>query len=318
MTRDAKVGLLLGLLFIFIIAFLINGLPSIRHKENNNELTARMVQSQNDPPALGAKERRVVDRSLPFRQKETIKQPFDKLGEIREGVSNASPEQPVVSIAEQGQGVELQPLEKVQTAVTEDASTRFEMLLPDSDLVVKDASIEKAADEVKVITPAAISDNQAGIAKTEQPKTYIVTEGDSLAFIAKKFYGEQEGNKEKNITRIFEANRKLLKAPDEIYIGQELIIPPLTITKEKSETKNTFPDGMFEKVTSIGQRQHPTKTNETKQSKVYIVQEGDSLWKIAAEQLGNGNRFPEISKLNSDILEDEDTLIVGMRLKLPG
>ena len=30
MTSDAKIGLLLGLIFIFVIAFVINGLPSLR------------------------------------------------------------------------------------------------------------------------------------------------------------------------------------------------------------------------------------------------------------------------------------------------
>jgi hypothetical protein len=33
MTRDVKIGLLLGLAFIFMIAFVINGLPSFRGDE---------------------------------------------------------------------------------------------------------------------------------------------------------------------------------------------------------------------------------------------------------------------------------------------
>jgi len=48
------------------------------------------------------------------------------------------------------------------------------------------------------------------------------------------------------------------------------------------------------------------------------VREGDSLWRIAAERLGNGSRYNEIAKLNADVLDDEDTLAVGMRLRLPG
>ena len=47
MTSDAKIGLLLGLVFIFIIAFVINGLPRFRQAANGNELTTNMV-SQND------------------------------------------------------------------------------------------------------------------------------------------------------------------------------------------------------------------------------------------------------------------------------
>jgi len=286
MTRDAKVGLLLGLLFIFIIAFLINGLPSLRCDENNNELTAKMVNFQNDPPALGAKERKVrevIERNKPAKQIRPVKEQLS---------------------------------DEARTTAIVGANTRFEMLLPDSTSVVKDVSTEKTADEVKPAA-AAIIVKKARSIKTNQPKTYIVAEGDNLAVIAKKLYGDEEGNKRKNITRIFEANRKLLKSPSEIYVGQELVIPLLTTTQDKGETNNIFPDRMFERIKSIGQRHLSTKTVETKQSRVYIVKEGDSLWKIAAEQLANGGCYPEISKLNADILEDEDTLVVGMRLRLP-
>ena len=48
-----------------------------------------------------------------------------------------------------------------------------------------------------------------------------------------------------------------------------------------------------------------------------MVRDGDSLWKIAAEQLGNHSRYKEVAKLNSDIIDDEDNLLVGLHLKLP-
>ena len=42
MTSDAKIGLLLGLVFIFIIAFIINGLPKFGHNSNNNDSTCTL------------------------------------------------------------------------------------------------------------------------------------------------------------------------------------------------------------------------------------------------------------------------------------
>ncbi len=50
--------------------------------------------------------------------------------------------------------------------------------------------------------------------------TYVVVEGDSLSRIAKRQYGD--GNK---WSRIYEANRDLIKDPDLIYPGQRLRIP---------------------------------------------------------------------------------------------
>jgi len=281
MTRDAKVGLLLGLFFIFIIAFLINGLPYLRQDTNNNELTTKMVKFQNNPPALGAKERKVREVVARY-------EPAERAGPIRE-----------------------QPVNQLQEVVTEEPSTRFEMLLPESISVVKDVSAERAAEEV---ASATIS----GKKFSGRPKTYIVADGDNLAIIAKKFYGEEEGNRLKNITRVFEANRKELKSPGEIYVGQKLNIPPLSTTaQETNETEGVFASSIFEKVKSIGKRHLSSETVATKQDRVYIVRENDSLWKIAAEQLGDGVRYSEISRLNSEILEDEDSLAVGMRLRLP-
>ncbi len=52
------------------------------------------------------------------------------------------------------------------------------------------------------------------------PGTYTVQPGDTLWKIARQFYGE--GNQ---YLKIFEANKGLLKDPDHIFPGQELVIP---------------------------------------------------------------------------------------------
>ena len=43
MTSDAKIGLLLGLVFIFVIAFIINGLPNLRPQTGKAEVPTNMV-----------------------------------------------------------------------------------------------------------------------------------------------------------------------------------------------------------------------------------------------------------------------------------
>ena len=264
MTSDAKIGLLLGLVFIFIIAFIINGLPSFRKDANNNELTTDMAGSQNNSLGLATKERKV--------SREVINQ-----------------------------------------------SIRFRAPLP------KSASAVKETVEVKSVIPAqslpAVKKKETHKVKPSKPtlpKVYVVGEGDNLAVIAQKFYGSEDGNKRINITRIFEANRKFLKSSDEIYVGQKLIIPPLSAShRNKSKIDSLLASPMLEKVESIGKRHFSADSRKAKQSKRHVVREGDSLWQIAAEQLGDGNRYGEIAKLNADILDDEDSLSVGMRLEMP-
>ena len=58
-----------------------------------------------------------------------------------------------------------------------------------------------------------------------------------------------------------------IKNPDLIFVGQKIKIP----------------------AGNAGAQAAP---------KIYTVKKGDSLWAIAASQLGNGSRWPEIQKLN--------------------
>ena len=129
--------------------------------------------------------------------------------------------------------------------------------------------------------------------------------------------------------RIFELNRGLLSSPDEVQIGQKLIIPPLLGSGvDLSVNKSTSSSSFFEKVESIGRivfqgnkqtpaPSHPGPTQKVTPGRQYVVKEGDSLWQIASEHLGDGSRYKEIVKLNTDTIEDESSLTIGTHLKLP-
>jgi len=277
MTSDAKIGLLLGLVFIFIIAFMINGLPSFRKNTNTNELTTSMVGSQNNPPAFGAKEREVINR---------------------------------------GKQVEKQPL-KVQSPPMVNQNIRFKTPLPKSTSVVERTGGVKSRAPAQPLPAVKKKEiRKAEPSKPTLPKLYVVNKGESLTVIAKKLYGSE--NEGINIDRIFEANRGFLKSPDEIYEGQKLIIPPLgALASDESKVSSVLAGSMQEKVKSIGKRDLSADGRGAKRSRRYVVRQGDSLWRIAAEQLGNGNRYSEIAKLNADVLDDEDSLDIGMRLEMP-
>lgn len=61
----------------------------------------------------------------------------------------------------------------------------------------------------------------------------------------------------------------------------------------------------------------PDNNSATGAAKLYTVKDGDSLWKIAASQLGDGNRYKEIIKLNPDVSAGGENLAVGTKLKIP-
>jgi nucleoid-associated protein YgaU len=198
---------------------------------------------------------------------------------------------------------------------------------------VEPAVIQSAEPTVKVSQPQEKTETR----KIESPKPaatkdYIVADGDTLGAIAKKFYGPEEGNRLVNIKRLFEANRDILESIDNINVGQKLTIPSLDVSGPNvDESENSLPGAVFEKVVAIGRKtgilkaqdssesgstmKPPPRSNKTKPARKYIVQEGDTLSRIAAQQLGDSSRYLEIAKLNA--LKDPDTLEVGMQLKIP-
>jgi nucleoid-associated protein YgaU len=65
----------------------------------------------------------------------------------------------------------------------------------------------------KTPAPAAAADNP-------YTQTYVVQAGDTLSKIAQRYYGDAS-----LYTKIFEANRDVLKDPNRISPGQKLRIP---------------------------------------------------------------------------------------------
>ncbi|MCP4613135.1 MAG: LysM peptidoglycan-binding domain-containing protein [Planctomycetes bacterium] len=290
MTSDAKVGLLLGLFFIFVIAFIINGLPRFRSDTNTNELTMTTMANSPNDSYIGSNERKARES---FR---------------RRPVRNRN-----------------QSVETTQEVTRDEGKVRYRRPLSQDSVVVKDEPVTTAVREnVKPTRPAPETRRKTTVnvpkqVKRELPKVYVVQAGDNLAKIAQKFYGTEMGNKTLSVKRIFEANRRLLKSPDDISVGQKLVVPLL-----KDEAKSVFNGGLFEKIKSTlsGTRSSspaPTKTRPkppaARPTKNYTVRAGDSVWRIADKQLGDKERFREIIKLNN--LDDEDYLTVGQRLLIP-
>lgn len=126
-----------------------------------------------------------------------------------------------------------------------------------------------------------------------------------------------QGNGSANSIRAFQENQKLLTSTHEISVEQSLVVPKLKASEfEKLNIWGIFPSSMFEEVESIGRRHFPDNAEEN-QSGQYIVRDGDTLWRIAAQQLGDACRYKEISKLNTDVLKNDNDLTIGMRLSLP-
>jgi nucleoid-associated protein YgaU len=276
MTTDAKIGLLLALVFIVAITFVINGFPAFLNKSNKEPDTAGYVNHYKEQqPALVGPSRNIAP---------------------------ALSHKPVITVI----------TETPEINQNNPAETRYQALIPAAQEAVKttDAIDTNAVQkELVEIKPAEKSADQ-------QPSvvTYVVCPGDSLAEIAKKMYGPENGKKLASVEKIYNANKDKLESIDKIAVGQKLVIPPL-----ENQTNALLKTGLFEKVSEkVSKITSPQTAQAAKeQYRQYIVKESDSLWQIAEEQLGNGNRFSEIIQLNQSVLADPEKLAVGMKLKLP-
>ncbi|HEV2854878.1 MAG TPA: peptidoglycan-binding protein LysM [Thermoanaerobaculia bacterium] len=90
-------------------------------------------------------------------------------------------------------------------------------------------AVDSQADREKIILMVGNTegigsvDDRLQVSRQEpESQLYDVKPGDTLSKIAKQFYGD--ANK---YQQIFEANRPMLKDPDEIYPGQKLRIPAM-------------------------------------------------------------------------------------------
>lgn len=116
--------------------------------------------------------------------------------------------------------------------------------------------------------------------------SYVVEPGDTLKKIAAKFYGSRE-----LWTKIYADNAGIISNPNRIYVGQVIYI---YLTEKPVETNENIIEG-----------------------DIYIVQPGDSLWKIAKTLYGKGRLYSKIYEANKDVISNPKNLRVGQKIVIP-
>lgn len=273
MTADAKVGLLLGLFFIVIIAFLVNGLPAYIQEKDTSPTEVSIVTTPGQDVVLDNNLHETAHRLYP-------------------------PRNPVA------QRVVEPPQETVVLDSSQEQIPQVEVPEP----------MPHTQETVIVQNTPSIPDQQT--VKTAKVRTHIVKSGQSLPVIAKQYYGSEEGNRRIVIRKLFEANDSVLKSPDRVCVGDSLVIPPLDTLLGSASTVEA-PQSSTALKKTLSDLFKPVSKKEARSISEYTVQEGDSLWSIAEENLGNGNRYKEIAKMNKGRIKNENEVSVGTRLVIP-
>jgi nucleoid-associated protein YgaU len=331
MTADAKIGLLLGLVFIFIIAFIINGVTGPLSHPNAANASSAVAKSNDNPGLAGAAQE--AQRKLDWQQELDGRTTSLQVPATTPATADASTQ--TSAVAKDSTAPDQMPASQT---LDDGIKTVVESLTADSGQAKSEVPIDttgpKPAAEPSPTVAAAGKEKAmpgptpAVTVRKEAPKEYVVQPGDDLSKIAKKVYGPVDGNRYVNVMRIFQFNRTVLKHEDEVAVGQKLRIPPLPASKPVASTPakpaGVLPAAQFEQVSAVGESNPLTPKAAVTTAGLsqtggrwYVVQADDSLWKIAASQLGSGARLEEIVKLNAAVIKNKDNLAVGARLRLP-
>ncbi len=141
-----------------------------------------------------------------------------------------------------------------------------------------------------------------------KPGQYIVQPNDNYWTISEKVYGTGGYFK-----AIFEHNRRQHPNAERLQVGEMLLTPDV------ASLQRDYPD-LCPKPGHAAAPQHviPASARLRPGTKVYVVEEGDTLFEIARRQLGKPSRWGEIYQLNREVLgSDFDYLKPGTELLLP-
>lgn len=302
MSKEAKVGLLLGLVFIVAIAIVLRGV----HQESQDAINESEIVSNSS----GNNDNNVAD---PARIKEMI----HKLVQAKNKPAAVDVPLIVIDQSDNARPDHQQLIDRQRlpdNSFRQENNIRYKMDLPNRAgqnrtrpaVLPPPGRIDRAIK--RVIDSREASKHKDSLKARQRARSYVVRDGDNLSKIALKVYGQKQGRLWANVVRIHQANRKIMPTMDNLSVGQKLMIPVLNM----STVKNVQPTTPVNK-NKINRKRTP----QSSKYMYYVVKDNDSLWKIAQNHLGDGNQYSRITQLNDKLLKDDDTIYPGMRLRLP-
>jgi LysM repeat protein len=337
MTRDTKIGLLVGLAFVIVIGILISDQITRSTEPPQAALGGAgngVRQAVGSPGASGEAAPVTVVTPVMTPQQQVATQaeltnPAPAVTIVKVGGSES-----VVAPAPQQQAPEVAVSDHSAKTQSSEESAAPSETAPKSDSASNDPPVTQVSNP-PVATDSELSKvaaaNGEQLVSTDDSKsdaagaqTYVAQPGDSLSKIAAHFYGS--GIKT-NRDLIVKANPSLAANEDMIIAGKTYQIPGASKAKVKSNTiaaapnddSSTTPvDDSVAKTASAVQDKSSKAASDA--GYLYTVQPGDNLTKIARDEVGDIRAIAAIQELNPDRLKgpNHDVVIAGSKIRLPG
>jgi nucleoid-associated protein YgaU len=185
-------------------------------------------------------------------------------------------------------------------------------------------------------------------APTSSPTRHRIASGDTLWDLAVRYLGDGSRSDE-----IYRANRSVLSSPDVLPVGKEIVIPaktassvrrttpPPTALAQRPSIVTRRPTAVARRPTAATQQPAPARlqappvvlqsrpdvrrstapsrrsTSTAGNAKQYTVRDGDTLYSIARKIYNDASRWIDIYRANRSVLSDPDALKSGLTLRLP-
>ena len=278
MHRDVKVGLVIGVILVAVVAVLFFRRDEPPAQPLTRSAADKAVTIQHEPPL-------VEDASAPYPVPPALS-----------GVHAPSSSAPSTASAAIKPATGPADPRVGQAATTTPGG-------PGLATAHTPAPITARLDAPQPVSPAT---STAAPATAGLPR-YTIQEGDRLYSLAERYYGQGA-----LFTLIFDANQDVLATPDHLPVGKSIIIPE---RDAGNRGQSAPPDAAMP--AGLAQSSLPPASLGRKSPRTYTVKEGDTLTKISREFYDDERMTGAIFAANEDVLESPERLKSGMVLRLP-
>jgi len=291
MTRETKVGLLVGLGIILLIGIIVSDHLSVAQRQSAANLTdlARQTQQSIAPASIQSRTNHNARR---------VPAPQTRWG----GNTHTQRTRPLPMPAELTPANPPQRLEHPPRPRHDSLVSKLHQTTPKPRLASNSRSAMPTLSQTHTGQP------EGHTKPTAQPMIHYVKAGESLWQIAQQYYDNGE-----HWRTIAQANSDRVSANGTVRQGVRLVIP------NKAGLVN--PPSMEQ---ILANRVDPTPTpttstpHTTDNRQMVKVEPGDSLSRLARQHLGSSDRWRELFDANRDKLKQPNAIRVGMKLRLPG
>lgn len=320
MTKETKIGLLVGMGVIILIGILISDHLSVAQRQQQAQLANGIPEIHEDmiPPAPHAV------RELPAAQATRRTEPMPLPDEIPPVVtrSNAPPANTTVPAAVP------QPPVAVAEARPHTIVQDVNLLMPDRQTHGQYVPVPPANVQGYGAIP---SDPGAGaglppelfekpMPPTPRPPSvpaskaivHYVGKEETLSDISRKYYGTAGQWKD-----IYEANRSVIPNPNLVRPGVRLVIPPKPGTASANMTAAAVSGGSDNTGTAIRITAERPAKPAAPAMKTYTVKQGDTLSSIADRFTGSAANWQKLYAANKSVIKDPDRVPEGTVLQIP-